>query len=223
MPTPMHPLERTPPHRRQRRCTRSSAHPQLAGTQDHRAGMVLLRAQRHMRRSRYPRSSPHHCGTHAATPLPLCTIPPTTPRRYYYYQYPRRWPRSTRMCSAFIFFRVPTLSLAGRFRARRFRARTRTHAPAHMHAQERPTTNDATCGPPAWLQCEKKNLRFVHEHKKDGDFWHILRAFFFVRCCSEGCPNAPSMGVGVCCLGTRGLSPLPRSVSENSNSPFLCS
>ena len=25
------------------------------------------------------------------------------------------------------------------------------HAPAHTHAQERPTTNDATCGPPAWL------------------------------------------------------------------------
>ena len=58
---------------------------------------------------------------------------------------------STRACSAFFLFRVPTLSLAGRFRARRFRARTRTHAPAHTHAQERPTTNDATCGPPAWL------------------------------------------------------------------------
>ena len=28
---------------------------------------------------------------------------------------------------------------------------TRTHAPAHTHAQERPTTNDTTCGPPAWL------------------------------------------------------------------------
>ena len=58
---------------------------------------------------------------------------------------------STRACSAFFLFRVPTLFLAGRFRARLFRACTRTHAPAHTHAQERPTTNDATCGPPAWL------------------------------------------------------------------------
>ena len=27
-------------------------------------------------------------------------------------------------------------------------------------------------------QCEKQNLRFVHEHKKNGDFWHNLRTFF---------------------------------------------
>ena len=29
--------------------------------------------------------------------------------------------------------------------------RTRPRAPARTHAHERPTTNDATCGPPAWL------------------------------------------------------------------------
>ena len=28
-------------------------------------------------------------------------------------------------------------------------------------------------------QCEKRNLRFVHEHKKNGDFWHNW-LFFFV-------------------------------------------
>ena len=54
LPTPMHPL------------------PQLAGTRDRRAGMVLLHAQRHMRRSRYPRSSPRR-GTHA-TPFSLFRI-----------------------------------------------------------------------------------------------------------------------------------------------------
>jgi hypothetical protein len=38
----------------------------------------------------------------------------------------------------------------------------------------------------ACFQCEKQNLRFVHEHKKNGDFWHNLRTLFFVRRCSEG-------------------------------------
>ena len=27
-------------------------------------------------------------------------------------------------------------------------------------------------------QCEKRNLRFVHEHKKNCDFWHRLQTFF---------------------------------------------
>jgi len=65
MLTPVYPLERIPAHRRQRRCTRLSVHPQLAATHGQRAGMVLLRARRHIRRSRYPWSSPHR-GAHAA-------------------------------------------------------------------------------------------------------------------------------------------------------------
>ena len=87
MLTPMHALERIPAHRRQRRCTRSSAHPQLPDTQGQRAGMILLHAQRRMRRSRYPRSSLRH-GTHA-TPLFILQDPT---RRYYH----PRWPRHAR-------------------------------------------------------------------------------------------------------------------------------
>ena len=42
-------------------------------------------------------------------------------------------------------------ALRQRSALRKARAHARTRAPAHTHAQERPTTNDATCGPPAWL------------------------------------------------------------------------
>ena len=136
----MHPLARVPAHRRQRRCARSNLHPQLAGTQDHRAGMVLLRAQRHRRRSCYPRSSPRS-DTHA-TPFLLCRISHVATAAH--------GGLHARVQCIFL-FTVPTLFLTARFCARLFHARTCTHAPAHTHAQERPTTNDATCGPPAWL------------------------------------------------------------------------
>ena len=135
---------RIPAHRRQRRCTRSSAHPQLAGTQDHRAGMVLLRAQRHMRRSRYPRSSPHR-GTHAA-PFSLCrtshaattTRGGLDARAQCIFLVQGSHPLFGRPFS-------PSHVVAHAARTPRCAARTRTHA------HERPTTNDATCGPPAWL------------------------------------------------------------------------
>ena len=93
---------------------------------------------------------------------------PDLTRRYHH---PRSAVASTRVRSAFFLFRVPTLFSARRFpflfaerptaptyehartrsALRHDRARERTHALAHTHAQERPTTNDATCGPPAWL------------------------------------------------------------------------
>ena len=69
---------------------------------------------------------------------------------------------SQRAGSAFFLFRVPTLFSAGHFSsllaahcATRYSQRTaprlhaRTHARTCVHG--RPATNDATCGPPAWL------------------------------------------------------------------------
>ena len=72
---------------------------------------------------------------------------------------------------SYFLFKVPTLFSAGRSplllaarptapayehacthsALRHARARAPTRALAHTHAQERPTTTDATCGPPAWL------------------------------------------------------------------------
>ena len=121
MLTPMYPLERVPAHRRQRRCTRSNAHPQLAGTQDHRAGTVLLRAQRHRRRSHYPRSSPRR-GTHAT---PFLVVQHLT-RRYHH----SRWPRRARAvhfpCSGFKSSFWPAFFAHAVF--------------AHAHARTRPHT-----------------------------------------------------------------------------------
>ena len=77
-----------------------------------------------------------------------------------------RWPRSAR--TAPFLFMLPTLFSAGRLpfllaarcaapeckhacarsALRHARARARTHA---RSARKQPTTNDATCGPPAWL------------------------------------------------------------------------
>ena len=143
-----------------RRCTRSRMHPLSTGTHDYRTGMILLRAQRHTRRSRYSRSSLHR-NTHACA-LFHCAAPPAT--------------ASKRARGAFFFFRVPTLFSAGRFsfplaahcaasayrhaRARSVlrhaalrRACAHTHAFTHAHGRPgRPTAaNDATRGPPAWL------------------------------------------------------------------------
>ena len=63
-------------------------------------------------------------------------------------------------------------------------------------------------------QCEKRNLRFVYKHRENGDFGHKEITIFCVwRRCSEGCPNASSMGVGVCCLGARAPFP-PAQVGQ---------
>ena len=52
-------------HRRQQQRSRSRTHPPPARTQDNHAGSLLLRTQRHMRRSRRPRPSQHR-STHTA-------------------------------------------------------------------------------------------------------------------------------------------------------------
>ena len=154
MPTPMHPLERIPPHRRQRRCTRSSAYPQLAGTQDHRAGMVLLRAQRHMRRCRYPRSSPRR-GTHA-TPLPLCRIPHVATTT--------RGGLDTRVqCICLVQGSHP---LFGRPFSRTSFSRTHTHAArARTHARARTTDDERrdvrSAGVADWATARGGDIRSV--------------------------------------------------------------
>jgi hypothetical protein len=54
----------------------------------------------------------------------------------------------------------------------------------------RQMTNEAlTRGAPAPKhprQCEKQNLRFVHEHKENGDFSRKVGTFFLWRRCSVG-------------------------------------
>ena len=62
-------------------------------------------------------------------------------------------------------------------------------------------------------QCEKRNLRFVHEHKGIVFLAQLADFCFCGAVCSEGWPNAPSMGVGVCCLGVRCPSP-PAQVGQ---------
>ena len=127
---------------------RSRTHPQHARTHHHRTGSVLLCTQCHMRRSRSPRPSLYH-RTHAAAFLSFiqdlarrCRCP--------------RWSR--RSHGAFLFFfRVPTLFLAGRsffllvsHCAARHAARMHARLLARARTIDR-RTNDATCGPQAWL------------------------------------------------------------------------
>ena len=126
-------------------CTRSRTHPPPARIHDHRAGSVLLRAPCHMRRSRSPRSSLNH-STYAAL---LFLVQDLTRRSHC-----PRWSRSTH--GAFLLLQVPTLFLAGRsffLLASRCVAR---HARPHARTLSRTRTddrrtNDATCGPQAWL------------------------------------------------------------------------
>ena len=68
------------------------------------------------------------------------------PTRTYVHPHTRTHAR-THAC--IFLFRVPP-SLGRPFSRTPSRA-PRTHAPARTRAHERPTTNDATCGPPAWL------------------------------------------------------------------------
>ena len=125
---------------------RSRTHPQHARTHDHRTGSVLQCTQCHTRRSRSPRSSLYH-RTHAA----LLSFMQDLARR----SHCPRWSRSTHGVFLF-FFRVPTLFLAGRSffllashcAARHARPHARTFASPRTDDRR---TNDATCGPQAWL------------------------------------------------------------------------
>ena len=102
-------------------------------------------------RSRYTRSSQQR-STHAA---PFFIAQDLTRR----YHHPRWRPRHVRAVlfssSGFPPFFWPAVFAHAHarvlFLAGRFRARARTRASARTHAHERSTTNDATCGPPAWL------------------------------------------------------------------------
>ena len=145
---------------RQHPRTRLRTHPQPAGTHDHHAGTLLLRTQCHTRRSQSPRSSSPM--PHAPLPLPSVLFAPqhahSDPLSFMQDLTRRshrpRWPRSTYI--AFFLFRVPTLFLAGRYffllaahcAVRHACSHTRTLARACTDDRR---TNDATCGPPAWL------------------------------------------------------------------------
>ena len=125
--------------------TRSRMHPQPSRTHDHRAGSALLRAPCHMRRSRSPRSASNH-STNAAL-LFSCRTPHAAPTA--------RGGLAARM-APFLFFRVPTLFLAGRSFfllgsycvARHARPHARTLSRARTDDRR---TNDATCGAQARL------------------------------------------------------------------------
>ena len=122
--------------------------------------MMLLRAQRHMRRSRYPQSSPHR-STHTA-PFSLCRTSQAATTT--------RGGLDARAQHIFLvqgshplFGRPFPFLLAARRTAPAYehartrsalhhaRARARTRALARTRKNDRRPTNDATCGPPAWL------------------------------------------------------------------------
>ena len=128
----------------------SAAVAKPARTHDHHAGAVLLRNA--IPRAPLPLPSvffaPQH--VHSASLFyvgPRTPLPPPAPGR-------PRWSRSTH--SAFFLFRVPTLFLAGcsffvlaaHCAARH--ARSHARSLARVRTDDR-RTNDATCGPPAWL------------------------------------------------------------------------
>ena len=140
MPTPMYPLARISAHRRQRRCTRSSAPPQLS-----------FRVHRTIAQERFY-SAHNATGAAPATRGPLRAVA-LTQRLFYHLSRPPPPPTAapTRAGSAFFLFRNPSFF---------FWLAVFAHAVfAHAHARTRPHTctrkNDrrrtATCGPPAWL------------------------------------------------------------------------
>ena len=145
---------------RQHPRARSRTLPQPARTHHHHAGTALLRTQCRMRRSHCPRSSLPM--PHAPLPLPSVLFAPQHVRSASFFMqdltrrsHRPRWPHSTH--SAFFLFRVPTLFLAGRSSFFLLAAHcVARHACSHARSLARARTddrrtNDATCGPPAWL------------------------------------------------------------------------
>ena len=129
-------------HRRQRQRTRSRTHPPPARTKVHHSGTMFLRTQRHTRRSRCPRSSPHH-GTHAQRLFPMQGLTRRShhPRRHrskraapFYYL---GFPPSFRLAAP-----PPTCSELCRARSALRHGCTR----ARTHARARRTTNDERRG-----------------------------------------------------------------------------
>ena len=76
---------------------------------------------------------------------------------------------ATRLCKAHNDANPNWQAAGGGIRPGRFEYLPVKVAPCGLHARRHHGTK----------QCEKQNLRFVHEHKKNGDFWHNLRALFF--------------------------------------------
>ena len=70
---------------------------------------------------------------------------------------------SQRTCDAFFLFRVPTLVFTRPFLLATRSALRHACTHARTHAHGRSTTNDATCGPPAWLTrtLQDRELRSV--------------------------------------------------------------
>jgi len=113
-----------------------------------------------------------HAAPHAPLPLPSVLSAPQHAHGAFFLMHSLtrrshhpRWPRSTR-AAPFSYSRFPPCSRPAIFpsclQRTAPRSHTSTHAPtthfttlAHAHARTRahgrPTANDATCGPPAWL------------------------------------------------------------------------
>ena len=124
----------------------SHMHPQHTVIHDHYAESVSLYRQCHTRRFHSPRFSLHHCIYTA-----FLSFTQDLARR----SHCLRWSRSTHGVFLF-FFKVPTLFLAGRSffllashcATRHARPHARTLASTRTDDRR---TNDATCGPQAWL------------------------------------------------------------------------
>ena len=158
------------PRQHQRTCSRRTR-PQPPDTPGHRARATLLHTPRHTRHSRCPRSSPRHRTHMAPFPYVWPHKPPPPPAvasqharcAFFLFRAPTLFLAGqfsfllAAHCAASAYQHARARStlrhagIAPRFITPRLRAHARTHARARTEHGRRPTANDATCGPPAWL------------------------------------------------------------------------